>query len=107
MHASDTGYSPDAEGTGDSNPFYPAIELLSLAAAAFFAPAQAWQIARNSLLASAWAQPLPLPMAALAATGRVHGLASRSYLFVYRPAAHGDGGKYRFFPPATIQSSTP
>lgn len=103
MHASDTGYSPDAEGTGDSNPFYPAIEMLSLAAAAFFVPAQAWQTERNALQGFAWSKALPLPMASLAATGRIHGLSGRWYAFTYRPAAHGDGGKYKFFPPATLQ----
>jgi len=107
QHASDRGISSDAENTGSLDPFYPAAELLGLAAAAFFVPAHAWQVERNALQASAWAEPLPLPMAALAATGRVHGLRSRGYKFAYRGAAHGKGGAYHFFPAATIQPSTP
>lgn len=107
MHASDAGTSSDAEGTSHRDPFYPAIELLSLAAAAFFVPAHAWQAARNALHTSAWTQPTPLPMAALAATGRTHGLPARAYAFAYRGAAHGKGGAYHFFPPATLKPTTP
>lgn len=102
-HASDAGISSDAENTGDRDPFYPAIELLGLAAAAFFVPAQAWQVAKNALDASAWIRAIPLPMASLAATGLIHGLSARCYKFAYRGAAHGKGGAYHFFPPATIQ----
>jgi len=105
MHASDAGFSSDAEGTGDRDPFYPAIELLGLAAAAFFVPAHAWQEEKNSLLAFAWTQRIPLEMAALAATGRIHGLPARRYKFAYRPAAHGKGSAYHFFPSAAIQPS--
>ena len=118
MHASDTGYSPDAEGTGDYNPVYPAVELLSFAAIAFFVPAHAWQslvndraktrrVEKNTLQAVAWSQDVPLPMSALAATGRIQGLPARPYKFGYRPAGHGDAGKYKFFPPATLQPSIP
>lgn len=101
-HASDAGISSDAEKTGDVNPFYPAIELLSLAAAAFFVPCHAWQVTDNSLLAFAWTRPIPLSMASLAATGRVHGLPARSYAFTWRSAAHGEGKAYHFFPPASL-----
>ena len=107
QHASDAGTSSDAEGTGHLDPFYPVIELLGLAAAAFFVPAHAWQVERNALQASAWAEPLLLPMAPLAATGRLHGLRSRCYKFAYRGAAHGKGSAYHFFPPASLQTSTP
>jgi hypothetical protein len=107
LHASDAGFSSDAENTGDLDPFYPAVELLGLAAAAFFCPAHAWQVERNALRTFSWTAPLPLPMAALAATGRIHGLPARSYTFAYRGAAHGKGSAYHFFPPATLQTSTP
>lgn len=103
LHASDAGISSDAENTGDRDPLYPAIELLGLAAVAFFVPAHAWQVARNSIQASTWTRALPISMAATAATGRIHGLPARYYKFVYRGAAHGKGGAYHFFPPATIQ----
>jgi hypothetical protein len=105
MHASDAGISSDAENSGHLDPFYPAVELLGLAAAAFFVPAHAWQVETNALLASAWTQPVPLAMAALATTGRIHGLPARRYKFAYRGAAHGKGSAYHFFPPATIQRS--
>lgn len=107
MHASDAGISSDAENSGKLDPSYPAVELLGLAAVAFFVPAHAWQIERNALCASAWTHPLPLHMSALAATGRIHGLPARNYSFAYRGAAHGKGSAYHFFPPATIQPSTP
>jgi hypothetical protein len=103
-HASDAGISSDAENTSDYDPFYPAIELLSLAAAAFFVPCHAWQVTKNSLAASAWIHPIPLSMASLAATGRIHGLAVRSYTFTWRGAAHGKGSAYHFFPPATLSN---
>lgn len=105
QHASDAGISSDAEGTGDRDPLYPAIELLSFAAIAFFAPVHAWQVTANGLQACAWARPLPLGMASLAASGRIHGLSGRCYQFAYRGAAHGKGSAYHYFPPATLQST--
>lgn len=118
QHASDAGLSSDAENTGHLDPFYPAVELLGLAAAAFFVPAHAWppladdrgikqREEKNALQAYAWTQPLPLTMFALAATGRLHGLSARRYKFAYRGAAHGKGNAYHFFPPATLQPFTP
>jgi hypothetical protein len=107
QHASDAGISSDAENSGHLDPFYPAVELLGLAAASFFVPAHAWQVERNALCASAWAQPLRLAMTSLTATGRIHGLSVRVYKFAYRGAAHGKGSAYHFFPSATLQPSTP
>jgi hypothetical protein len=117
QHASDKGSSSDAEGTGQLDPFYPAIELLSFAAAAFFVPAHAWppqvderqkkqRIEKSALQAFVWTQPTLLTMITLAATGRIFGLPARCYKFSYRPAGHGDAAKYKFFPPATIQPSS-
>lgn len=105
MHASDAGISSNAEGTGDRDPFFPAIELLGLAAAAFFVPCHAWQVNGNSLRACAWTRPIPLPMAPFAATDHIHGLPARTYVFAYRGAAHGDGSAYHFFPPATLEET--
>lgn len=107
IHASDAGISSDAEGTGRLDPIYPAIELLSLVGAAFFAPAHAWTWESGKLCVAAWTKTLPLNLAALASSGRVHGLPSRNLTFLPRGGAHGKGGSFRFFPPATIQSSTP
>jgi len=106
IHASDAGISSDAEGTGRLDPIYPAIELLSLAGAAFFAPAHAWAL-DGKLRVAAWSKPLLLSLAALASSGRVHGLPSRNLTFFPRGGAHGKGGSFRFFPPATIQPTTP
>lgn len=106
QHASDAGTSSDAENTGRLDPFYPATELLGLAAVSFFVPAHAWQVDKNSLQVCAWTDPLPLSMAALGASGRIHGLPSRRYHFAYRGAAHGKGSAYHFFPPGTLQQSS-
>lgn len=107
MHASDAGISSDAEGTGHLDPIFPAIELLSLAGASFFAAAHAWTFEDVSLNVTAWTEPLPLYMAALAGSGRIHGLVSRKLAFLPRGGAHGKGSSFRFFPPATLQPATP
>lgn len=106
MHASDAGISSDAEGTGDRDPFYPAVELLGLAGAAFFAPVHGWQTEKNALSAFAWSKAVPLAMTTVAASGHVHGLSGRRYRFAHRGAAHGKGSAYHFFPPATLQQGT-
>lgn len=106
QHASDAGISSDAEGTGRLDPIYPAIELLSLVGAAFFVPAHAWTV-DGSLCVTAWTKPMPLTLAALASSGCVHGLMSRGLKFLPRGGAHGKGRFFRFFPPATIQPTTP
>lgn len=106
-HASDAGISSDAEGSGCLDPIYPAIELLSFAGAAFFAPAHTWTSKNNKLHVTAWTQPLPLGLAALASSGRVRGVPSRSLTFLSHPCAHGEGTNFRFFPPAMVQPSTP
>ncbi len=103
QHASDAGTSSDAENSGHLDPFYPAAELLGLAAVSFFVPAHAWQLDKNSLQVRAWTDPLPLSMVALAASSRIHGLPSRRYQFAYRGAAHGKGSAYHFFPPGILQ----
>lgn len=106
LHASDAGISSDAEKTGGMDPIYPAIELLSLAGAAFFTPAHAWA-SGCSLNVAAWTEPLPLNLAALASSVRVCGLPFRKLTFLQRGGAHGKGGSFRFFPPAITQQSAP
>jgi hypothetical protein len=105
-HASDAGISSDAEGTGSQDPIFPAIELLSLAAAAFFAPAHAWPVTDKKLRVAAWTHPIPLRMAALAGTGRIHGLPAHFLEFASRGSAHGKGRYYRYFPEATLEHSS-
>ncbi|MDQ3622904.1 MAG: hypothetical protein M3463_10505 [Verrucomicrobiota bacterium] len=104
-HASDAGYSSDAEGTGYRDPIYPAIELLSLSAAAFFVPAHAWQIRGYKLRVAAWMQSIPLHLVPLASAGRIIGLPARDYTFAYRGGAHGKGSAYHFFPEAVPDTS--
>jgi hypothetical protein len=105
-HASDAGISSDAEGTGSQDPIFPAIELLSVVAAAFFAPAHAWPVTDRKLRVEAWTYPIPLGMAAFAGTGLIHGLPSRFLNFACRGSAHGKGGAYRYFPEATLETSS-
>lgn len=107
MHASDAGISSDAEGTGHLDPIYPAIELLSLTGASFFAAANAWTRERTTLDVTAWTDPVPLMMASAAASGLVHGIAGCKLRFAPRGAAHGKGASFRFFPPATLQEPMP
>jgi len=106
MHASDAGISSDAEGTGILDPIFPAIELLSLAAAAFFVPAHAWTIGDRKLRVAAWTMPLPISMTALGSAGQIRGLRARFLIFASRGSAHGKGGSFRFFPEATLEHST-
>lgn len=107
IHASDAGISSDAEGSGRLDPIFPAIELLSVAGAAFFAPAHAWTHESGGLRVTAWTEPWPLTSVALASVGKIHGLPSRSWTFLSRGSAHGKGGSFRFFPLATTQTPTP
>jgi hypothetical protein len=101
MHASDAGISSDAEGSGGSDPIFPVIELLSLAAVGFFVPAHALQTGEHSLCVAAWTQPIPLPMAARASAGRIHGLPGQRWHFASTGGAHGKGRSFQFFAPAT------
>jgi hypothetical protein len=107
VHASDAGISSDAEGSGRLDPIFPAIELLSVAGAAFFAPAHAWAHESGGLRVTAWTVPWPLNSVAFASADRIHGLASRSLTFLSRGSAHGKGGSFRFFPLAFIQTPIP
>jgi hypothetical protein len=104
-HASDAGISSDAEGTGRQDPIFPAVELLSVAAAAFFAPVHAWTTSGKKLRVAAWTVPVPLGMAALAGTGCIHGLPARFLNFASRGRAHGQGRYYRYFPEAVLENS--
>ncbi|TAN22615.1 MAG: hypothetical protein EPN33_06655 [Acidobacteria bacterium] len=100
-HASDLGFSSDAEGTSNRDPVFPAIERLSLAGASFFAPVHIWQTSVHGVEVFAWCNPIPLAMAGLVSTGRVRGMAGSKLAFARRPAGHGDAGNYKFFPEAS------
>lgn len=105
-HASDAGYSSDAEGTGYRDPIYIAVELLSLTAAAFFVAVHGWQITRNRLQIAAWTKPIPLDVVPFAGGCRLVGLPARIRLFAYRGASHGKGAAYHFFPEGIPDTTT-
>lgn len=127
-HAYDLGFGSNEDQSGDRDPFYPAIELLSIAGAAFFAGPQAWLFQAESLGYCIWQEPVPLSLAALAATpvppspakrvkagagtpaaryepaGLLDGIGCRHYRLATRGNAYGKGAAYRHFPEATVIS---
>ena len=99
-HAYDLGFGSNDDQSGERDPFYPAIELLSVAGAAFFAAPQAWLLADEKLAYSIWRKPVSLPLAPLAATGLVDGIDTHTYTLATRGNAYGKGAAYRHFPRA-------
>lgn len=99
-HAYNQGFSANDDGSGDQTPFYPAIELLSIAGAAFFATPQAWLDDENSLHYVIWQSELPLPLAPLAAAGLLDGINARRYRLSTSSNAYGKGAAYSHFPEA-------
>ncbi len=102
-HAYDFGFGSNDDQSGDRDPFYPAIELLSIAGVAFFAAPQAWLVADEEIAYSIWKEPVSLPLAPLAAAGIVDGIDSHIYTLATRGNAYGKGAAYRHFPRATIR----
>lgn len=103
-HAYDQGFSSNEDGSGDLDPVYPAIELLSIAAASFFAAVQGWQVNETTVAYSIWAQPISLSLALYAVAGRLSGLPARRYRTASRGAAYGSGAWYKFFPEGTPEN---
>ena len=125
-HAYDLGFGSNEDQSGDRDPFYPAIELLSIAGAAFFCCPQAWLCHVEILSYCIWQEPIPLPLAALAATpipqrpvqgfkagakapptgvvpvSMLDGIGCRYYRLATRGNAYGKGAAYRHFPEATL-----
>lgn len=101
-HAYDLGFSSNDEGSGNDDPIYPAVELLSLAGASFFSTPHAWQADEESLHYVVWHDRLPLPLAPLAVAGCIEGLAGDRYALATRGAAYGKGAAYRYFPEASL-----
>ncbi|MCI0537748.1 MAG: hypothetical protein L0Z50_21245 [Verrucomicrobiales bacterium] len=125
-HAYDQGFGSNEDQSGGRDPFYPAIELLSIAGAAFFAGPQAWLFHAESLGYCIWQELVPLSLAALAATpvppsptkrakatakappahyepaSLLDGIGCRYYLLATRGNAYGKGAAYRHFPEATF-----
>lgn len=99
-HAYDRGFGSNEDQSGERDPFYPAIELLSMAGAAFFAAPQAWLLADEEMAYAIWKQPVSLSLAPLAAAGLVDGIDSHTYTLATRGNAYGKGAAYRHFPRA-------
>ncbi|MBI3278435.1 MAG: hypothetical protein HYZ57_01180 [Acidobacteria bacterium] len=102
-HAYDQGFSSNDEGSGDLDPIYPAVELLSIAAASFFAAIHAWQFNEATVSYSIWVRPISLSLVPYVVAGRLDGFPARRYRTANRGAAYGKGAAYRFFPEATFQ----
>jgi hypothetical protein len=102
-HAYDLGFSSNDDESGDLDPVYPAIELLSIAAASFFATVQAWQVSEAAVSYSIWLQPISLCLVPYAVAGRLDGFPARRYRTTTRGAAYGKGAAYRFFPEAILE----
>jgi hypothetical protein len=125
-HAYDLGFGSNEDQSGDRDPFYPAIELLGIAGAAFFAGPQAWLFQVESLGYCIWSEPVSLPLATLAASpvppppvmrvkagsntrpalyesaSLLDGIGCRYYRLATRGNAYGKGAAYRHFPEATL-----
>lgn len=99
-HAYDLGFSSNDEGSGERDPIYPAVELLSIAAASFFAAIQGWQVDENTVGYAIWSRPVPLSSVPSTVAGRLYGLPARRYRVATRGGAYGKGGAFRFFPEA-------
>jgi hypothetical protein len=119
-HAYDLGFGSNEDQSGTRDPFYPAIELLSIAGAAFFAAPHSWLIQEEKMAYAIWSQPISLSLAQLAAAivpqstqkrskdkqppsaiSLVNGLSSRYYQLATRGNAYGKGAAYRHFPEAS------
>lgn len=103
-HAYDLGFSSNDEGSGNLDPIYPAVELLSITAASFFAAVQGWQLDENAVGYSVWTRPISLPLVSCVVAGRLDNLPARRYRVTNRGAAYGKGAAYRFFPESALRS---
>ena len=97
-HAYDQGFSSDAEGSGKQDPVYPAVELLSIAALAFFADVRGWQPDARTIRYFVWNQSVSFDVVPYAVAHRMNGVEGRSYVASDRGAAYGKGAAYKFFP---------
>lgn len=102
-HAYDLGFSSNDDESGDLDPVYPAVELLSVAAASFFAAVHCWQVDETAVSYSIWVQPISLSLAPYAVASRLAGFRARRYRSANRGAAYGKGAAYRFFPEAILE----
>lgn len=103
-HAYDLGFSSNDEGTGDRDPVFPAVEMLSIAGVSFFTAIQGWQLDADTVGYSIWTEPIPVALVRYAVAGRLDGLPARRYRARSRGGAYGKGAAYRFFPEATLRN---
>jgi hypothetical protein len=99
-HAYNQGFSANDDDSGDQTPFYPAIELLSLAGAAFFSAANAWLTNEDMLRYAIWRTELPLCLAPLASANLLDGVEAKCFLLSTPGNAYGKGAAYKHFPEA-------
>ncbi|MCL5744921.1 MAG: hypothetical protein M1541_13515 [Acidobacteria bacterium] len=104
-HAYDLGFSSNDEGTGERDPIYPAVELLSIAAASFFAALQGWQMDEDTVAYAIWSQPVAVSLVPYIIAGRLYEFPARLYRVATRGGAYGKGGAFRFFPEAVPDSN--
>jgi len=100
-HAYSQGFSANDDGSGDQTPFYPAIELLSIAGAAFFSTPTTWLMDEDTLTYAVWRKEIPLRLAPLAASNLLDGVDAVVYNLATSGNAYGKGGAYRHFPDAS------
>lgn len=100
-HSLDLGFSGNDDKTSDFDPVFVAVEVLSIAALAFFLPAVALCIADEQLTYHLWSKPVPAGLAAAAFVGGLRALPQRTYLVARRPKSYGKGASYKYFPNAT------
>lgn len=100
-HAYNQGFSANDDGSGDINPFYPAIELLSIAGAAFFTVPHSWLEDAETLRFCIWKTELRLSLAPLAVTGLLDGIDANRYNLASSGGSYGKGESFQFFPEAT------
>ena len=125
-HAYDLGFGSNDDQSRDQDPIYPAIELLSIAGATFFAVPQAWLLYAESLAYCVWQTPVSVHLASLAATTLpshptkrnqtnrsehaaryeigclLEGVDCRYYRVTPRGNSYGKGGSYKHFPEASL-----
>jgi hypothetical protein len=105
-HAYDLGFSSNEDQSGHLDPIYPAIELLGLFGAMFTSACHSWIESDDAITYSAWATPVSLSLAPLAASGLIDGIESRSYRAATRGNSYGKGASFTHFPEATLISQS-
>ena len=99
-HAYSQGFSANDDGSGYQSPFYPAIELLSIAGAAFFSAANTWFTDEDTLCYAVWRTELPLRLAPLASANLLEGVDAKCFRLSPSVNTFGKGTAYKHFPEA-------